>query len=174
MRDINFVSVKLTLFLILGIVLGFHVAIPLWLCLLLISAGLFWLVISVRKGLGKKLSFALALGVLMTGMGLFLVQSHLGSFHPEHYSKKRHSEHSLWKVTVSNKLKTTAYAERFILEIQELNQAKATGILMWNAPLDSFSKALKIVPEAMGWLSLSHSAFSLTPPRSNSEWQIQL
>ena len=88
MRDINFVSVKLTLFLMLGIVLGFHAAISLWLCLLQIAVGLFWLVISVRRGLGKKLSFALALGVLMIGMGAFLAQSRLGSFHPEHYSEK--------------------------------------------------------------------------------------
>ncbi|MEM6892776.1 MAG: ComEC/Rec2 family competence protein [Bacteroidota bacterium] len=169
MRDINFVSVKLTLFLILGIVLGFHAAIPLWLCLLLIAVGLFWLVISVRRGLGKKLSFALALGVLMIGMGAFLVQSRLGSFHPEHYSEKNHSEHFLWKVTVRNKLKTTAYAERFVLEIHELNQAKATGTILWNASLDSFSKALKIDDT----LILAAKAEVIPPPRNPGQFSYQ-
>ena len=169
MRDINFVSVKLTLFLILGIVLGFHAAIPLWLCLLQIAVGLFWLVISVRRGLGKKLSFALALGVLMIGMGAFLAQSRLGSFHPEHYSEKNYSEPSLWKVTVHNKLKTTAYAERFVLEIHQLNQAKATGTILWNAPLDSFSKALKIDDT----LVLAAKAEVIPRPRNPGQFSYQ-
>ncbi|MEL6304631.1 MAG: ComEC/Rec2 family competence protein [Bacteroidota bacterium] len=169
MRDINFVSVKLTLFLMLGIVLGFHVYIPLWLCLLLVATGLFWLIISVRKGFGKKLSFALALGVLMIGMGAFLVQSRLGSFQPEHYFIKEYSEYSLWKVTISNKLKTTAYAERFVLEIHQLNQAKAAGKILWNAPLDSFSKALKIDDT----LVLAANAEVIPPPRNPGQFSYQ-
>ncbi|MEL6483471.1 MAG: ComEC/Rec2 family competence protein, partial [Bacteroidota bacterium] len=169
MRDINFVSVKLTLFLAIGIVLGFHVFVPHWFCLSLVAAGLFWLVISVRKGLGKKLSFALALGVLMIGIGAFLVQSRLGNFQTEHYSKKNHSEYSLWKVTVSNKLKTTAYAERFVLDIHELNQAEAAGTILWNAPMDSFSKALKIDDT----LVLAAKAEGIPPPRNPGQFSYQ-
>lgn len=148
MRQFNFVSIKLTVFLIVGIVLGFYLDIaprfPFIAICILFPVLYFTYKRQARDGIPlfelTTLFLTISLGVLVVGLSL---SNHFGS----HYSHNNFTQDQLWQLKVREVLKPNPYTQRYVVEIEGLEHKKATGKLLLSLPVDSTKKNFKINDE---------------------------
>lgn len=145
MRSFNFVSIKLTVFLIVGIVLGFYLDIaphiPLIVIIVLFPVLYFAYKRQARDGIPffelSTLLITISLGVLVVGLSL---SNHLGN----HYSHNNFTQNQLWQLKVREVLKPNPYTQRYVVVVEGLEHKKATGKLLLSLPVDSTKENFKI------------------------------
>lgn len=161
MRSFNFVSIKLTVFLIVGIVLGFYLDIAPHIPFIAIIV-LFPVLYYAHKRQARNdvpffefatLLTTISLGVLVVGLSL---SNHLGS----HYSHNNFTQNQLWQLKVREVLKPNPYTQRYIVEAQALEGNDVTGKIVLSHSVDSTKKNYKIDDE----LFVFSKAETIQPP----------
>lgn len=145
MRSFNFVSIKLTVFLIVGIVLGFYLdiapRIPFIAICIMFPVLYFTYKRQARDGIPffelTTLLITISLGVLVVGLSL---SNHLGN----HYSHNNFTQNQLWQLNVREVLKPNPYTQRYVVVVEGLEHKKATGKLLLSLPVDSTKENFKI------------------------------
>ena len=140
MRIFDFVSVKLTLLLIFGIVLGFYSEPPvfptflfLMLCLCLLAWA--W---KIQQFFEWSLAFS------MLGFGVLITLISLGRASPNHYSNFETDSIGVWQVKITDVLKPNAFQDRYIVEVKSFKKEEAQGKLILNIAKDTTLQPLHV------------------------------
>jgi competence protein ComEC len=136
MKLLAFVPIKLTLLLIIGILIGYYfpfdTLFTLTLTILLfVSLG----VVYAYERHTKTLWFGIIAGLTTITLGIFLIQNAQPQQGRLHYSTLTLGQESVWHLKIEEVLKPTAFSERYIVEIKDVNGLFTTGKLILNKPL---------------------------------------
>lgn len=144
MRLLEFASVKLSLFLILGILMGHHFqphVIPIAVLLFILIICLAW-----SKKMQKRKAFP-HFGVLTsmtaTVLGIFILSTGLPQNQPNHFINDFNTENS-WQLKVTETLKPNAYSHRYYAEVQSVSNKTSSGNLILYVPRESLSETLSV------------------------------
>lgn len=145
MRLFSFVSVKLTVGLIIGILIGFYFGIaPNWpfFAILTLTCLLYW---AYRKQHRDGFPFFELLFVCTTILlGIFIVGRSMPKNNPQHYSHGNCKEPGTWHLKIKEVLKPTPYAQRYVSQVIALENKKYSGKLILSCSLDSTAAPLKV------------------------------
>ena len=147
----NFTFIKLTFFLIVGILLGFYIEIsPIY----LIGGGVVLLLLFIISFLQAKRKFlpnsifGILVYAIFTMLGYFTAFIHIPENKPNHYINYLEiiSEDSSPLITaeVVEQLKPSIYQDRYIVKVVNFNSQNVKGKLLLNISKENLSKQLKI------------------------------
>ncbi|TAI48044.1 ComEC/Rec2 family competence protein [Flagellimonas allohymeniacidonis] len=159
MQLFDFVSVKLTLFLIFGIIIGFYWGPPLWFTgiSLLLCLGLTYL--GWKK---QSVVFGISAAGITLFLGIFITTISLGKALHNHYTHKKIEDESSWHLKIQEVLKPNAYSHRFVAQVISQDQNKSVGKLLFYLSSDTNGR-IPIVDDEIIVLS---SAQEIKPPRN--------
>lgn len=148
MKVLDFVPVKLTLFLVLGILIGFYTNIPIFTSAG-ISFGLFILLIFSwsKKNVLENHSFGVLTALLVIAIGILATALSLPSNDYSHYSNYSLEKEQYFLLKVRNVLKPTNYNERYIAKITEIDGIPAEGKILLITNKDSLGNKFKVDDE---------------------------
>lgn len=156
MRFIDFISVRLSFFLIFGILLGFWIKINLFFSLLLLVGLLISLFIAFQKQRRNAFPFFGLLALITTcALGLFVTSLSREDSFKNHYSHYLSDKHQAWQLKINEVLKPTRYSNRYFVKVSLIDGHSATGKMLLTLPKDS-SKAIYAVDD--GFLVLGKAA----------------
>jgi len=143
MKLFNFTIIKLTIYLIIGILIGYFITIPISLIFYILGVGLF--IFSLSYFISKKqfiptIWFGVMAYTLTIVIGTFIVNIHNQKNHSTHYSNNINLEHdSINNITfrIREVLKPSYYSNKYIIDILETNDQTTSGKLILNTPKDS-------------------------------------
>lgn len=168
MQQFNFISIKLTFFLILGIVLGFYFEPNFNISCLVLGLLILFLVIAFKKQ--KRTTFPF-FGITASLAVVFLGIVITAILNPEndatnyaHQLKKTENE---WLVKVDEVLKPSAFNSRYIVKAKNLNKTRVTGKLLLRITKDSRNNILKVNDEIIFYATAKEIAKPLNPHQFN-------
>ncbi|PIF01007.1 MAG: competence protein [Maribacter sp.] len=145
MKLLEFIPVKLTLFLVLGIVTGyfldFGVSTPLTFSILSLTALGFLL---FNKKTGKKQVFGIFTALTTICLGAFIVGIAQPINGNHHYSNVQDSNQDEWKLKITKVLPPSSVSERCIADVLELNSTKVSGKILLSLRPDPTQTPLNI------------------------------
>lgn len=146
----KFISTKLCLALIAGVLLGFYLPFGLNLSIIVLLACMlvFAFAFMHQKRDGSPLFGVTALLTIIF-LGTVLTQLSLGKNLPTHYSKYDLTKDHTLRVKIQEVLKSTSYSDRYFADVITLDGQNATGTILLNIPIDSISEVLNIDDELL-------------------------
>ncbi|NVN17505.1 DUF4131 domain-containing protein [Muricauda sp. HICW] len=163
-------SIKLTIWLMMGIVIGFHFEIA-----PLLPLTIMLVFLPVAYLLGKRqqregFPFFEVLIVLTTiSLGILVVGLSLGRGMSSHYSTKNLEAQGIWRLKVEEVLKPNDFSQSYITRVVAVGDTRASGKLLLNLTLDSVAKPLKVDDEL---LSLTNPE-AIRPPLNPHQFDYQ-
>ena len=152
MKLLQFPIIKITIWYILGIVVSyyFHIDFTLLVILTCLStAGMFFSNLHSLKTLQNQKSFALFLYPTMLFLGILLSIINRETFKDNHfYNQNILGQKTQISATVIEKLKTSNKYNRFIIEVNQINQKEMVGKLILNIKKEN--QATPIVGQQIG------------------------
>ncbi|MCX7550864.1 ComEC/Rec2 family competence protein [Xanthomarina sp. F2636L] len=150
MKLLDFVIVKLTIYLVTGILLSRFIDIS-----LLISTEIFGVLLILltliyfisKPQLKKTIWFGLISYITMISLGILLVTLHNQKNHKGHYSYSSvFIQDSILSVTlkVSNRLKPNNFNDRYVVSILKINEVSVKGLSLLNIRKDSLTRAFDV------------------------------
>ncbi|WP_222981721.1 ComEC/Rec2 family competence protein [Flagellimonas meishanensis] len=148
MRTFDFVSIKLTLCLVVGIIIGFYFEIgprlPFF-ALLSLFPVLYW---SMKKQPRDGLPF-FELGAMCFTIVLGMLVLALSQKMPNHYSQVDFQNEQFWHLKISEELKPNPYAQNYVAEVIAVGYKKSTGKVLLNLQTDSTREKYAIDDELL-------------------------
>ncbi len=140
MRIFDFVSVKLTLFLVLGILIGFYLEPKLPFVLFIQGLSLF------TMGCAWKIKrlFGWTVFPAFVSLGILVTILALGKVLPHHYSHRAIEKKGLWELEVIEVLKPNPYQNRYVVHVTSFEKRKCSGKLILNLSKDSSSTPFQV------------------------------
>lgn len=148
MRAFDFISLKLAVFLIFGIVLGYYFPVRPILAFAMLLFGLLALGLLISKQ--KRDSFPLfGIITVITGvaLGVFVVSIANPLTSSIHYSKNLDAHNQVWQVKVLEVLKPTSFLERYVAEVSRIDSLNGDGKILLAFSPDSSKPNLKVDDE---------------------------
>ena len=148
MKVLDYVPVKLTLFLVLGILIEFYTNIPLFIVagiafVLFILLTISWL----KKNVLENRSFGILTAFLVIAIGMLATALSLPDNNSSHYTNFSLEKEQYILLKVRNVLKPTNYNDRFIADIIEIDGVPALGKVLLITKKDSLSYKFKVDDE---------------------------
>ncbi|ALM08044.1 competence protein [Sediminicola sp. YIK13] len=139
-------SVKLSLFLIIGILLGYFLdttpAIPFRCAIFsIILLG----IIFYRTGKSHSFSFGILVACTTLSIGFLAVTLAQHKNHADHYSKNKSSGPHLYHLQIKEVLKSNTFSDNYIASVLEVDQKKSGGRILLSSKTDSLGK--KLIPD---------------------------
>ena len=138
MNLLRFIPIKLTIFLVLGILFGHYVGVAFWPSL---SFVVFFLLATVIVSNKKYASESMVFGILALCtticLGIFLVSCSHPKQQTNHYSHRDVAKSARWTLKITEVLKKSAFSSRYIAEVKGYNMEKASGKILINQPIDA-------------------------------------
>ncbi len=148
MRFFSFIPVKLSCYLILGILIGFYLQPKLLFASILLGISLLFLYLTYRVQTRDKFPFFGILTACTTIiLGVFTTTVSSPKNHINHYSKHSTLTHELWTLKVREVLKPNAFSYRYIVAAKYINNTQVTGPLLVNVQKDSTDNGFKVDDE---------------------------
>ena len=148
MKLLNFIFIKLTNCLAIGIVLGRYLRIDFGLSLgfmlvLTITVGIYWILL--RNKVSKQLIFCLLVYATMICVGINSYNIKDETLRHQHYTNINLKEsHSHVTLRIKERLKPDLYNEKYIVNLESINGLSIKGQLLINIKLDSSSITLPV------------------------------
>ncbi len=135
MNLLQFVPVKLTIFLVIGIVLGYHVNTP-------PSIGFLWVICGLAAlaflHFRKKRHLGIVFGgwVFFTSMGLgFLsISMQKNLTYNAHLNPSELEVSHLWKLQIREQLKSSQYYHRYLARVEGIDSIRSNGLILCRTP----------------------------------------
>ncbi|MGW9684093.1 ComEC/Rec2 family competence protein [Flagellimonas sp. 2504JD1-5] len=148
MRFFDFVSIRLTLCLVAGIILGFYLEIgphiPLFSILGLLPVS-YW---ANKKQQRKDFPYFELTVLLQTIMlGVFVIQVSQSRYLEHHYAQSDLKDFKLWEIKIKEVLKPNPFNQRYVVDVLSVEKKQSTGKLVLSVSTDSISKKLKVDDE---------------------------
>ncbi|MCL5246775.1 ComEC family competence protein [Cellulophaga sp. 20_2_10] len=147
MKPFEFISVKLALCLITGILLQqlLKISVTVSFCILLsLIVILGFLYITSKK---RALRFGIIAAVTTIALGVCTSSTSNPKNNRLHYTNKAYSSIPLWHLKIDETLKPNPYSKRYIATIKSINGEKSFGKILLNVPIDSTSTNFKVDDE---------------------------
>ncbi|MBU2939217.1 ComEC family competence protein [Lacinutrix sp. C3R15] len=150
MKVVNFNIIKLTFFLILGILIGFYYYIPLHLSVYITLCLIFLLIISylISKNQFKKtIWFGIVTFITAVSIGILTTNIHNEKNYKNHYTKffsvsKKTTSTITFKI--NEVLKPGNYHDKYIIDILKVDDKTVSGTSLLNIAKDSLQKQLEV------------------------------
>ncbi|NNJ87993.1 MAG: DUF4131 domain-containing protein [Eudoraea sp.] len=138
MQPYDFISVKLSIALIFGILIGRSLDISIFTAFLILGISLFLvLLFFIFEAYRKGILFGLSILLATTNLGILTVSLAQPKLWPDHYSKITFTEDSIWELQLSRVLKPSTFSERYLFDVRSLNGTESRGTLLASAKKDS-------------------------------------
>ena len=160
----RFIPIKLTLFLILGILVGRLLNLPIFIAFTI--SGIFITVLAVVFFQSKNRNSILfgILAVLTIGsIGQLSYSLWLPQNWNDHYSHQTKNEENTLKLKIAEVLKSTSFSNRYIARVKEVNGHRTSGKITFNLPIDSTNNVLQIDNELFIYGNLTDIKEPLNP-----------
>lgn len=146
MHFFNFVSIKLTLGLVIGIVLGFYLKIDIHFLLVVLVILLPFLFLIGKRQLRNGVPiFELVTSIFTIILGMLVV----GMSTPNSLEKIHQEDMGLWELKIREVLKPNSYTESYVAKIRALNSVEESGNLILRIPADSSNPVLQVDDELL-------------------------
>ena len=174
MQFLNFTIIKLSIFLILGIIVGFSIDLPT--NLLFIFFGSLFLIFCLsffraRKKLFDDTFFGICTWSLIFTLGMATAHLHQPKNQPQHYINLQTAEADVIQIRVIEILKPNLYNQPYIAEVETIflgkNSIPATGKVLLNISKDSIQQDIKSGMKLLVPGKLTNIAEPLNPYRFN-------
>ncbi|WP_347374237.1 ComEC/Rec2 family competence protein [Aequorivita sp. Q41] len=139
MKFINFIIVKFSVFIVLGIVFAhfFPISALLLNFLLALVFIVFALWLWAKKQFFQTIYFGIACYLCFFTIGYFSYQLRLPQFQPTHYSFKTTTDLELIQLKISQSLKPDKFNHKYIANVNAINGISSTGKILLNISKDS-------------------------------------
>ncbi len=138
MKPYDFISVKLSSALILGILIGHVLEISIFSAFLFLAISLLLVVLLyVFEPYRTGIYFGLSILLATNNLGVLAVSLAQPNLWPDHYSKVAFSEEAIWELQLSRVLKSNTFSERYLFEVRSVNGIKSRGTLLASTKKDS-------------------------------------
>ncbi len=149
MKVVQFPLVRITLFFISGILFAQHIKPNFNWILLALLVGFLLVFLSFLfflKRLKKPFLFGVFAVLLSFFIGVFAFVSSNPIHNHEHYFHQLNkvNDYNSFEITIKEKLKTTAYFERYVAQVNQINEIKSKGKIVVNIKKDSSSHLIPI------------------------------
>ncbi|WP_435313789.1 ComEC/Rec2 family competence protein [Cellulophaga fucicola] len=144
MKPFQFISVKLALCLITGILLQqlFNTSVIVSFCILFsLIVTLGFLYLTSKK---RALRFGIIAALTTIALGIFTSSTSNPKNNKLHYTNKEYSSIPLWHLKIDETLKSNLYTKRYIATIKSINNEKSYGKILLNVPIDSTSTSFNV------------------------------
>jgi len=174
MQFLNFTIIKLSIFLILGIITGFSFEIPgiplfIFLGFLFVIFCLGYL--RARKQLFEDVFFGICTWSLIFILGVAVAYLHQPKNQPNHYIKHEDSEAEIMQIRIIETLKPNLYSHPYIAEVENIfseeNSIPVKGKVLLNISKESLDKELAPGMKLIVPYKLTQIAKPLNPYRFN-------
>ena len=136
MKLLNFLIIKLTICLVAGILLGYHLPTSEILLLGIVLVGLLLFFVTYILAINKpkqKVYVALITYAITIVVGMLLITFHTQQNQLKHYSNQLHVDGSdNIKISIYKQLKPNSFYTKFLAKVVAINSNKATGIVLVN------------------------------------------
>ena len=174
MQFLNFTIIKLSLFLILGIITGFSFEIP-GTALFIFFGGLFLLFIAgflrARKQIFDDVFFGIITWSLIFTLGVAAAFLHQPKNLANHYINLEDSEAEIMQIRITESLKPNLYNEPYLAEVEKIfsteNSRTVKGKILLSISKDSINKELVPGMKLLVPYNLKNIAEPLNPYRFN-------
>nr|WP_298997302.1 ComEC/Rec2 family competence protein [uncultured Allomuricauda sp.] len=159
MRIFDFVSVKLTILLIFGIILGFYwepPLLPIFFILILSLVLLAWTWRIQKLFFWPLVSSIACIGILITTIAL-------GKALSNHYSHFPIEKTGVWQLKITEVLKPNPYQQRYIARVNVFEEKQCTGKLILNIAKESLLKPFQVDDEVVLLAKLDELQSPLNP-----------
>lgn len=168
MRLLKFIPIKLTLFLVLGILLGYyfsiglHIAITITILSILLLGILFY-----KQQRTDSISFGTVTMLTTICMGILSISLWQLKGRSDYYSHQDIWEAHTWHIKIQEVLKPTTFSDRYIGIIKNRNHKKASGKLILNFSKDSTAQQYIVDDELIIHTKLNDIRHPLNPHQFN-------
>ncbi|WP_179004858.1 ComEC/Rec2 family competence protein [Winogradskyella forsetii] len=148
MKLLNFTIIKLTIFLVFGILLAHYLRLDFQTVLyatigLVILIGVYWL--ALKSKINRSPYFGILACLCMVGVGIISYHLQDETLRSKHYTHLNTSEnYNTIVFQIEKRLKPDAYNAKYIAVIKSFNDEEAIGHLLINIKQDSLSKYLDV------------------------------
>lgn len=169
MKLFNFTIIKLTCFLIIGILISyvyptsFHFNLYITIALLIV---LFIFFITSRKQFTKTIWFGVFAYILMIFIGVLTVSFHNQKNFSNHYSKLISVEKDAFETVtfrIREVLKPGNYYDKYVIDVLKINDETVSGKSLLNIQKDSSKSALKVDEIIIGSIAFQNLIHPLNP-----------
>jgi competence protein ComEC len=148
MKLLDFIPIKLTFLLVMGILIGYFINTGIQLPLLLTLVSLLTLGIILsnqRKAIG--VTFGIIAACTSVFLGMLIIALAQPKNTSDHYSHMKANGPETWKLKIIEVLKPTSFSERFIAEVTHYQTKKASGKIILNLAIDSVYEKYQVDDE---------------------------
>lgn len=168
MELLRFVPVKLTFFLVFGILIGYYADLDLYPSLILVIACLLVLgLLLVREKRTGSLLFGIFTGLTTMCIGVLAISLSQPKNESHHYVTKDFQGRHTWHVKVREVLKSTPFSDRYTMTVIGLDAYKTSGKVLLNVYTDTLHKKFQIDDELVLHTSLHAIKQPLNPHQFN-------
>ncbi len=145
MNILQFVCIKLTFFLLAGIIIGFYWD-PIPEIVLILAAILLCLQVLLlcRKARRPELSFGIIAMLSCCVLGIFLVCLHNSFDFRQHMSSEDLERPHLWRLGIKESLKSSQYYHRFIATILSVDSISSGGEILCKIPVEQSRRTITV------------------------------
>lgn len=172
MKLLRFVPIKLTLFLVLGILLGSILNLGIYPSLGLVLVFIVGLgAIFYKEKNRRSFVFGITAILLTMAIGMFSMALSNRSNLSNHYSKLENGKN--WHLKISEVLKPTTFSNRYLANVISLDGKKATGKILLSQPFDSADHPLQVDDELFVYVNEEAINPPLNPHQFNYKKYMQ-
>jgi competence protein ComEC len=148
MKLLDFIPVKLTLFLVLGILIGYQINISLFISaaitgVLIVLLGITW----TRKKKLENLPFGILALLCTIGLGMLAIALTLPDNNTKHYSGFKLSTDPYFLLKFREILKPNDFNDRYIVEVSAIDSTPAKGRILLIVKKDTLSHKFNVDDE---------------------------
>jgi len=152
MKPYDFISVKLSSALVLGILIGRSINISIVSAFLILGISLLLVaVLYVIEPYRMGIYFGLSILLATANLGMLAVSMAQPKLWADHYSKADLSNDGIWELQLSEILKSNAFSERYLFEVRSLNGKGLRGRLLASAGKESQLPKFEVDDKLLYW-----------------------
>ncbi len=155
MNLLQFVAIKLTFFLVIGILLGYYlevhpvaVFIGTFISLVLIA------ILHFRNRLKKKNVIEVCIALATISIGMSTTTVHRAFRYTDQIGLKAIKQPHLWKLKIKEELKASSHYRRFIASVEAIDQHQSGGTILCRMKLGAVSDTIQADSKLLVWASL--------------------
>ncbi|WP_297694349.1 ComEC/Rec2 family competence protein [uncultured Eudoraea sp.] len=168
MKLLDFIPVKLTLFLIFGILIGYNFTISLWLATSLTCGLIFLLGISrTRKNILDNLPFGILSLLCTICIGLMAVALSLPENNTKYYANFRLPAEQYLHLKIHEILKSNSYNQRYIAKVIKIDSIPSNGRILLISKKDTLKHKFKVDDEIYTLSPIDEIGLPLNPYEFN-------
>ena len=145
MKPLEFVSVKLSIGLMLGISCGWIFPISQELAILLSTICLLaTLLLFLFENYRKGIYFGIAALLSFVSLGIVAITLAQPKLSPHHYSRNYNQEDGFWVIELREVLKPTKFNRRYLFQVESLNESDQIGLILGRVQTETVVPDLKV------------------------------